>query len=174
MTSIKKTYNKSDSDSGRYYKWTDQICKIATEIEGLTGTKEVLTSNKFWEILVALILGHKVLSEQSGHDAKDELGRYYEYKVAKTYSWNFQDISKKVLNKYKDDNKIVLAIVDKDDFKIVKIFEADPLKTIRTLKRKLRNKKLKFKQQGKKLRRLQVSLSGKDIKKIRAKLVYES
>lgn len=171
---IQKLYNKNDCKKGRYYKWIKEIFEIAKEIEKITGTKEVLTSNKFWEILVALILEHKVLSEQLGHDAMDDRGRYYEYKVAKNYSWNFQDISKKVLDKYRGDDKIILAVVDKDNFKITEIYAADPLKTIRALKRKLRQKKERFKQQNKILRRLQVSLSRGDIKKIRAKLIYKS
>lgn len=171
---IQKSYNNYDCKKGRYYKWLDEIYKIAKEIEKITGTKEILTSNKFWEILVSLILGHKVLSEQLGHDAIDNQNNYYEYKVAKNYSWNFQDISKKVLEKYKQDNKIILAIADKNKFEIQKIYAADPLKTIRRLKTKLREKKARYKEQGKALRRLQVSLSKGDIKKIRAKLIYES
>ena len=91
---IKKTLNNYDCKKGKYYEWLDEIYKIAKQIEKITGTKEVLTSNKFWEVLTALILGHKVLSEQSGHDALDNDGNFYEYKVAKNSSWNFQDISK--------------------------------------------------------------------------------
>ena len=116
----------------------------------------------------------KVLSEQLGHDAIDNEGRHYEYKVAKSYSWNFQDISKKVLNKYKDDNKIILAVVDKNNFEIKKIYGMDSLRIIRILKKKLKEKKLRFKQQNKALRRLQVSISGADLKRMKAKLIYRS
>jgi len=169
---IQKSVNNFNCKSGKYYKWLDEICGIAKKIEEITGTKEVLTSNKFWEILVALILGHKVLSEQLGHDAVDGQGRFYEYKVSKSNSWNFQDISNKVLNKYKNDYKIILAVVDKDEFKIKKIYESNSLLTIRKLKKKLATKKLKYKKLGKALRRLQISLSKGDLKELRTKLIY--
>jgi len=170
---IQKSFNEYISKNGNYYLWIKRIYNIAKEIEDITGTKEVLTSNKFWEVLVALIMGHSVLSEQSGHDAKDSNNNFYEYKVSKSYSWNFQDISKKVLEKYKSDNKIILAVVDKSEFKIKIIYEVDPIKTIRILKKKLREKKVRFKEKGKKIRRLQISLSKGDIKKIKAKIIYQ-
>lgn len=171
---INKIYNNFDFHKGRYFRWLDEIYKISKKIENITGTREILTSNKFWEILVALILGHKVLSEQLGHDAVDGKGNYYEYKVAKNYSWNFQDISKKVLEKYKTDNKIILAVVDKDNFLIKEIYETDPIKTVRRLKQKLIEKKRRFKKSRKTIRRLQASLSKGDLKKIRAKLIYKA
>lgn len=171
---IQKSFTNFNDKEGKYYQWLYQICEIAKQIEQVTGTREVLTSNKFWEILVALILKHKVLSEQLGHDAMDAKGGYYEYKVAKNYSWNFQDISKRVLDKYKADNKIILAIADKENFKITLIYEADPLKTIRRLKQKLNEKKKRYKEQGKTLRRLQVSLSKGDLKKIKARLIHKT
>jgi len=170
---IRKTFNSFNCRSGRYYDWLCKIYDIAKEIEKITGTKEILTSNKFWEILVALILGHKVLSEQLGHDAVDKYGRCYEYKVSKSHSWNFQDISNKVLDKYKNDNKIILALVDKDRFEIKEIYEADPTKTVKLLKRKLNKKKKRFKGVGKKLRRLQISISSGDLYKIKAKTIYK-
>lgn len=169
---IQKVINNFDYKNGEYYSWLAEICKIAKHIEEITGTKEVLTSNKFWEILISLIYNHRVLSEQSGHDAVDDEGKFYEYKVSKSYSWNFQDISKNVLNKYRIDNKIILAVVDKDKFKIKAIYEANPLVTVRRLKQKLNEKKKRFSEQGKILRRLQVSLSVGDLKKIGAKMVY--
>lgn len=170
---IKKLAVKLDFEKGKYYQWIKQIFNVAQKIEKITGTKEILTSNKFWEILVSLILGHRVLSEQAGHDAVDKKKQYYEYKVAKSYSWSFQDISRQVLEKYKQDNKIILAVVDKDKFEIEKIYEVDPIKTIRRLKAKLREKKIRCKEKGKVLRRLQVSLSKGDIEKLKAKLIYE-
>lgn len=170
---IGKTVVNHMAKDGKYYKWINEIYQIAGEIEGITGTKGVLTSNKFWEVLVALILGHRVLSEQSGHDAVDKGGKFYEYKVAKNFSWNFQDISKNVLEKYKGDSKIVLAVVDKDLFKIKIIYESDPCKTIKLLKKKLREKRQRFKEKKKKIRRLQASLSRGDTKKLKAKIVYQ-
>ena len=43
------------------------------------------------------------LREQKKHDAEDDAGNLYEYKISKSYSWNFQDISDAVLKKYEDD-----------------------------------------------------------------------
>lgn len=169
---IKKTYNKFDYTKGKFYKWLEEINAIARKIEEITGTKGVLTSNKFWEVLVALILGHKVLSEQAGHDAVDKENNFYEYKVSKTPSWNFQDISNAVLKKYKKDNKIVLAVVDKDAFKIKEIHEAGPTATIRRLRQKLKQKKEKYKLKNKVVRRLQISLSRGDLKRIKSKPIY--
>ena len=170
---IQRTVNRDTNREGKYFKWLEKICDIAKKIEEETGTKGVLTSNKFWEILVSLKLGHKVLSEQAGHDAQDEKGGYYEYKVPTAHSWNFQDISQNVLDKYKLDKKIILAVVDKSNFKVIEIYEADPLKTIKILKRKLVEKKRRFRKRGKVLRRLQISLSMGDIKRIKANLIYK-
>ncbi len=169
---IERTVNKNGYESGMYYKWLNEIFQIADEMESITGTKGILTSNKFWEILVSIILGHKVLSEQLGHDAIDGAGNYYEYKIAKNYSWNFQDISDKVLDKYKNDKNIILAVADKVNMEITEIFNADSLKTIKLLKQKLRYKKSLFKSKGKKLRRLQVSLTKGDLKILKAKKIY--
>ncbi|MFA6919238.1 MAG: hypothetical protein WC244_04015 [Patescibacteria group bacterium] len=169
---LQKTFNSYDCKCGNYYNWLNEICNIAKKIEEITGTKEVLTSNKFWEILVALILNHRALSEQLGHDAVDDQGRFYEYKVSKSNSWNFQDISDKVLDKYKNDYKIILAVVDKDEFKIKKIYEVNSLLTIKKLKKKLSDKKAKYKQMGKVLRRLQISLSMGDLKELKTKQIY--
>ena len=78
------------------------IYNIIQELEYITRTKNLLTSNKFWELLVALNLNHTVNSEQGGregaHDATDKFGNTYEYKVSKNYSWNFQDISQNYHN----------------------------------------------------------------------------
>ena len=82
--------------SGVYSGWIKKIVDVILKIEEQVGTTGILTSNKFWEVLVALRLGHKVQSEQAKHDATDTFGNTYEYKVAKGSSWSFQDISKEV------------------------------------------------------------------------------
>lgn len=160
--------------AGRYSSWIKRIIDIANKIEAEVGTKGILTSNKFWEVLVALKLGHKVQSEQAKHDAVDNSGNLYEYKVAKGLSWSFQDISSEVLHKYLSDKSVILASVDKNDFVVKKIYEADAKKVVKLLRRKLREKRQRYLSLGKEIRRKQISLNPKDLKSIRAKLVYQS
>jgi len=162
----------SKIERGPYTEWIKQIVEVATRIETLVGTTGVLTSNKFWEVLVALRLGHQVQSEQAKHDAVDLEGNTYEYKVAKGYSWSFQDISRDVLNKYLQNKSIILASVDKEEFEVKKIYEADPIKVVRLLKIKLRQKAKRYRAKGKKERRVQASLGAKDLRLLRAKLVF--
>ena len=164
------TVNKIEE--GPYTQWIKEIVEVATRIETLVDTSGVLTSNKFWEVLVALGLGHHVQSEQARHDAVDLEGNTYEYKVAKGYSWSFQDISKDVLKKYLQNKSIILATVDKEEFEVKKIYEADPNKVVKLLKHKLKQKAKRYSANGKQVRRVQASLSTKDLHTLKAKLVY--
>ena len=95
-----KKYITSGSNQ-KYKIYLDEIFNITKELEHLTGVKNSLTSNKFWEIFIANHLGHQVNSEQGGrrgaHDAYNDKGESFEYKVSKNHSWNFQDISEDVL-----------------------------------------------------------------------------
>lgn len=168
------TKQKVSSSPKRYSSWIRRIVDIASKIESAVGTTGILTSNKFWEVLVALRLGHKVQSEQAKHDATDEAGNLYEYKVAKGLSWSFQDISSVVLRKYLSDKSIILAKVDKDELVVKKIYSADAKKVVTLLRKKLREKKNRYLSLGKEIRRKQISLNPKDLKSIRAKLVYSS
>jgi len=171
---VKKISVEKININGKYYPWLIRLNKISIKIEKITGISQILTSNKIWEFLVSLKLdGHNVLSEQVGHDAKDEEGNYYEYKVSKNFSWNFQDISNEVLKKYENDKSIILAIVDKENMKVIKIFEAEPKSVIRRLKEKLEEKHERYKSKGG-LRRLQVSLSKGDLDKIGARSIFPS
>ena len=47
--------------------------------------KNILTSNKIWEVITSVHLNHNVNSEQGGrkgsHDAYDKTGNQYEYKI---------------------------------------------------------------------------------------------
>src|SRR3990170_2516928 len=164
---IKKNSFESNLRGG-YDKWLNRILVITKQIEKIAKVKDILTSNKCWELLIAIKLGHKVLTEQAAHDAIDDEGNYYEYKVSKTFSWNFQDISDNVLNKYLKDKAIILAVVDKQKFEIVKIYKALPKLVVSRLREKLKEKFKRFAVQGKELRRLQVSLSIRDLEKIDA------
>ncbi len=169
---IKKTKVKSINKNGMYYDKIILIQNISKQLEKITGVSQIFTSNKFWELLVALILGHCVLSEQSGHDAKDCLGNTYEYKVSKNHSWNFQDISPNVLHKYESDKEIILAVVDKQNIVVTNIYSADSKKVVEILKEKLGAKKSRFAKNGKELRRSQVSLSKGDLRIVEARKIF--
>ena len=75
VLNIVKTYVETNN-SGRYKQYLDMIFDVAKEIEDLTETNNVLTSNKFWEVVIAVELNHNVNSEQGGrggaHDAYDQ------------------------------------------------------------------------------------------------------
>ncbi len=165
---IKKTYTKDIPCKHFYTEYLIEIFTIARKIEKIVGTKDILTSNKLWEILVSLQTGHKILSEQKAHDAIDDKGGFYEYKVAKTYSWNFEDISQNVLAKFLQEKAVVLAIIDKAKMKVLKIYFADPIKVVKRLKEKLKEKRIRFNRSSKTVRRLQVSLSAGDLQRIGA------
>jgi len=164
---LSKTKVRDINKNGLYYNWLIKIYEIANQIEKITGVTQILTSNKFWELLVSLKLNHQVLSEQAGHDAIDDAGNFYEYKVSKTFSWNFQDISENVLNKYEKEKAVILAVVDKEKMEVVKIFEVNPHKAVEKLREKLKDKAERYSQRGG-LRRLQVSLSHGDLEDINA------
>ena len=118
-----------------------EIFYIVHDIEEMIGVKGLLTSNKFWELLVAYELDHNILSEQKKHDACDRWGRTYEYKVSKRMSWTFQDISRNVLDGYLEDEKIILAVVDKTRFVIEKIYSCEVEAVVSILEYKLAKSK---------------------------------
>ncbi len=173
---IRTNYENFHLSQGSYGADLTEIINTIIKIEQLTGVKGLLTSNKLWELLIGLQLNHTVNSEQGGragaHDASDADGHLYEYKVSKSYSWNFQDISENVLNKYYDDYRIILAVVDKTALRIKSIYSAEPLYVVPLLKEKLQQKQRKRTQAQKEMRRLQVSLSKSDLQKIKAEKIY--
>lgn len=117
-----------------------EIFLTASKIEKITGVDGILTSNKLWELLVAYELNHNVNSEQRKHDAYDEWGRTYEYKVSSDPRWTFQDITQNVLNGYLDDEKIVLAVVDKKIFSVERVYFCDPSAIVSILQCKLQER----------------------------------
>jgi len=165
---IQKTHKTTVNQQGAYYNMLKTIFDSITELEKLTMSKGLLTSNKIFELLTAVELGHNMESEQGGragaHDAFDKDGNIYEYKISKNHSWNFQDISENVLNKYLLDNEIILAVKNPEKLEIIDIYTAKPENTIPRLKEKLAEKEAR----NGKLRRLQVSLSKGDLKVIKA------
>ena len=170
---IMKTYVSETDSNNLYTNHLLIITQIIRELEEITQTKNILTSNKFWELLVALELNHTVNSEQGGregaHDAFDKFGKTYEYKVSKNHSWNFQDISENVLNKYYNDEAIILAVVDKTNIKVTNIYTTSPSLVVPRLKEKLNLKIKKKDLAGEKIRRLQASLNKSDLKIVQAK-----
>lgn len=172
---IKRKMHKEENSGGFFSAELDQIFDIIARLEQIVGTTNILTSNKFWEVLVSLPLGHTVNSEQGGragaHDAYDLQLRDYEYKVSSTKSWNFQDISPKVLNKYLNCEEIVLAIVDKTGIELKSVWFAKPVLVVKKLKQKLKEKESRFHSRGAEIRRLQVSLSSGDLTDINARKI---
>lgn len=167
---IKKSFVRNPSKlAGRYADYLNEIFSLIARLEELTETENLLTSNKFWELLVALELGHDICSEQGGregaHDAYDSEGNSYEYKVSKSHSWNFQDISPAVLKKYYSDKEIILAVVDKKNIEVIEIYSAKPKDVVPRLEEKLEEK---LDRNNGNIRRLQVSLSKGDLSKIKA------
>lgn len=162
--------------NGKYADWLQKLYEINIKLEKCTNVTNLLTSNKIWEILVAVELNHNVNSEQGGragaHDAFDENGNVFEYKVSKNYSWQFQDISESVLEKYKEDKEIILAVVDKTKVEVLTIFSCHPNKVVDRLKVKLLEKSQKYADNNKEIRRLQIALTKGDLVIIEAHQIF--
>ncbi len=169
---ISKTFIEQIKEKGRFSAGLAMIIEISNDMEKITGISQILTSNKFWEMLVAMEIGHRVLSEQSGHDAIDKDGRFYEYKVATNPNWNFQDISESVLGKYLTDEKIILAIVDKHLISLKEIHIAESKVVVNRLREKLAEKEIDYKKRHKEIRRISASLSRGDLQKINAQRIF--
>jgi hypothetical protein len=160
-------HNNNEEYYGRFQDQLQNVSRIMLVLERLTGVKNALTSNKLYELLVAIELNHHVNSEQGGrkgaHDAIDQHSNTYEYKVCKKRTWNFQDISDAVLEKYLLDEAIILAVVDKTRLSVIEIYSVSPKEVVPLLIKKLEMKVSNLHSKGKELRRRQVGLSYKDI-----------
>lgn len=178
---LEKTFvntNRHRNYEGNFQNLLSNISSISQELEHLTDVEKILTSNKIWELLVALKLNHFVNAEQGGrfgsYDANDLDGNTYEYKVYKTRTWNFQDISENVLDKYLTDKEIILAVVNKFDMCVEEIYSISPEDAVYKLREKLRNKIDNLNRKGETIRRLQVSLSFSDIKNMNSfRIIYK-
>ncbi len=157
---------------GEYSNFLSKVFAISKQLEKELGVSNILTSNKLWELLISLKTGHKIISEQKKHDAIDNQGNYYEYKVSKSFSWSFEDISPTVIKKFYDEEGIILAKVDKEKMKVLDIFLANPKKMVAVLNRKLKEKEERYKSKNKEVRRLQVTINRKDLSTINAKKIY--
>jgi len=171
---IKRSLAKAITSKKYYSALLKEIFIIAQKLEEIVGTKGVLTSNKLWEVLVATHTGHKILSKQSKHDAIDELGNFYEYKVPSKHGWSFQDISDAVLEKFTETEAVILAVVDKSRLEVKDIYSADSEKVLKRLREKLEEKRKRYEARGKSVRRTQVSLGKADLKLIEAKSIFSA
>ena len=160
-------------EKGTYYNLLKEIFIFAKSLEDLTGVKNLLTSNKIWEQIIAIELNHNINSEQGGragaHDAFDINGNEFEYKVYAGYSWGFQDISDEVLQKYEEINAFILATIDKKKILVKSIFKVNPKLAVPILREK---RDLRIRKSTTQLRRLQESLNMNDLKKINAKKLF--
>jgi hypothetical protein len=157
---------------GRYCSELENVFNSIHELENILSMKNLLTSSKIWELVVADKLGHKVNSEQGGragaHDASDKTGKWYEYKVDKSIGWSFQDISDAVLSKYLNLEAFILAVVDKPNFEVKKIFRAETKPLIRILREKRDAKSRQYKAQNKEVRREQVTVGTRELRLVNA------
>ena len=153
-------------NDGRY---SDDLNLIFNEIQNLekeTKVVNLLTSNKIWELITSVYLNHNVNPEQGGrlgaHDAYDEYGNQFEYKISKSESWNFQDISEAVLEKYKSVEGFILVTKNVETMSINTIFNCGN-NLLDKIKEKMKAKANKYEAEGKPLRRRQISLTKNDI-----------
>ena len=89
----------------------------------------------------ANLIEQKINPDQKKQDAYDQFGRTYEYKVSSRKSWTFQDITTNVLSGYLEDEKIVLAVVDKKNFQVVEVCYCNPDAIVSMLENKLQDKR---------------------------------
>ena len=152
-----------EEGKGKYASELSRIFATIKELEAITKVDNILTSNKFWEVVVANELGHQVNSEQGGragaHDASDYLGNWFEYKVVVNNSWSFQDISEQVLEKYYETKSIICAKVNKQELSVLEILEISPEALVPELERQLKIKEARAKASNREVRRIAVSLS---------------
>lgn len=157
----KQTFN------GKYCKELENVFNSINELEQSLDLKNLLTSSKLWELVVAEKLGHQVNSEQGGragaHDARDAHGNWYEYKVDNSIGWSFQDISDAVLDKYSELEAFILAVVDKPNFEVQEIYRVQTQSLISVIREKRNQKAKDYKARGKEVRRSQVTFGKREL-----------
>lgn len=167
---VRRREIKKDSKqmfNGKYCQELESIFNSVNELESALELKNLLTSSKLWELVVAEKLGHHVNSEQGGragaHDAHDDRGNWYEYKVDIGVGWSFQDISDAVLNKYSNLEAFILAVVDKPNFEVKEIYRVETKALISIIRDKRDSKAADYKQRGKEVRRSQVTFGKREL-----------
>jgi hypothetical protein len=161
--------------NGKYCQELESIFNSVHELESALDLKNLLTSSKLWELVVAEKLGHHVNSEQGGragaHDAHDDRGRWYEYKVDNSVGWSFQDISDAVLSKYSQLEAFILAVVDKPNFEVQEIYRVETKALISVIREKRDSKAADYKKRGKEVRRSQVTFGKRELELSNAKRI---
>lgn len=161
--------------NGKYSKELEDVFVSVKQLEDSLGLKNLLTSSKLWELVVAQELGHFVNSEQGGragaHDAYDVNGSWYEYKVDKSIGWSFQDISDAVLEKYEEVEAFILAVVDKPNFIVKHVYRVEPQELIEVIRRKRDLKAENYRKRGKEVRREQVTFGKVELEKSKAQKI---
>jgi len=161
-----KKYPSVNFEDGLYSNDLILIFNVIKHLENETKVVNLLTSNKIWELITSVHLNHNVNPEQGGrrgaHDAYDEENNQYEYKISKSKSWNFQDISEEVLRKYESVEEFILATKNVDTLSIDKIYCCNK-ELINKIRLKMKKKEEKFQKEGRTLRRRQISLTKSDI-----------
>lgn len=175
---IKKTHippTTKQMFNGKYSSALESIFMSVKALEDSLNLKNLLTSSKLWELIVAEKLGHSVNSEQGGragaHDAQDKQGRWYEYKVDQSIGWSFQDISDAVLRKYVDLEGFILAVVDKPNFAVKEVYQVETKPLIAIIKAKRDEKAKDYKARGKEVRREQVTFGKRELDLAEAKRI---
>lgn len=161
--SATRIYVNSDSSKGCYSNFIYKIFLCITNLEKMTKTTNLLTSNKLWELFLSNILGHKINSKQGGiggkHDAEDNKGQKFEYKISQVSSWIFEDVSDNVIENMRLLDGIYVAKIDKRYFAVNEVLLLDTKNTMDFIKEK-RDKMIADKQKNNKaIRRLSVSVS---------------
>ena len=161
-----KKYPTINFEDGRYSNALNSIFDKIKHLEKETKVVNLLTSNKIWELITSIHLNHNVNPEQGGrlgaHDAYDEELNQYEYKISKSGTWNFQDISENVLKKYESVEEFILAIKNVDTLSINLIYCCNK-ELINKIRSKMKRKEKKHKEEGTIPRRKQISLTRGDI-----------
>lgn len=163
-----KIFVNSENIKGIYSDYIIKVFECVASLEKVTQTKNLLTSNKLWELFLANSLGHNINSKQGGvegkYDAKDSSDLKYEYKISQNTKWIFEDVSDEVISNMRLLDGIYLSQIDKRNFDIIKILSLNVDKTMTYISNKRNKIIMKSEENGTPIRRLNVSLSLKEIK----------
>lgn len=103
-----------------------ELKNIQEEFGKLTNEYDIYSSSKFYEIIIANMLGHHISPGAHGADAYDDFKKHYEYKHYKesstNHTWTFNDYTDKTLSKLKSQTVLFIHINDvgiTDPFKYI-------------------------------------------------------
>lgn len=154
-------------DKGKYAYFIREIHKNIASLEKITNSQNLLTSNKLWELFLAQSLGHSINSKQGGsdgkHDASDNMYQKFEYKISTKSNWTFEDVSDNVIDSARELDGIYVATIDKRKFIIKMTYLLDTNKTLNYIKKKRDTMIEQKTKKNKAIRRLNVSISKKEL-----------